>query len=256
MNPSSGLPPQPRRPRAFWWITLAAALAMALTASLGRWQLGRADTKRALQAQREARAQMPAIGWDGLRAARPEDWAALHDRPVQLRGRWVPQGTRFLDNRQMNGRVGFYVLTPLQSADGQNAVLVQRGWVARDFQDRSRLPALPLPGGEVTVLGRLVPPPSRLYAFEGQEQGPIRQNIDLPSLGQEAGVSLLGASVLQTAPTGDGDTLARDWPLVGSDVHKHLGYAFQWFGLCALIAILYVWFQFIAPRRRVAKPRD
>ena len=39
--------------------------------------------------------------------------------------------------------------------------------------------------------------------------------------------------------------LLRDWPSVGSGVHKHYGYAFQWFGLCGLVALLYVWFQFV-----------
>jgi surfeit locus 1 family protein len=33
------------------------------------------------------------------------------------------------------------------------------------------------------------------------------------------------------------------------DVAKHHGYAFQWFALCALIGLLYVWFQLIAPLR-------
>ena len=37
-----------------------------------------------------------------------------------------------------------------------------------------------------------------------------------------------------------------------ADVHKHYGYAFQWFALCALIVGLYVWFQLIRPRRRAA----
>ena len=44
--------------------------------------------------------------------------------------------------------------------------------------------------------------------------------------------------------------LQREWPEVATGVEKHYGYAAQWFGLAALIAILYVWFQFIAPRRR------
>jgi surfeit locus 1 family protein len=47
--------------------------------------------------------------------------------------------------------------------------------------------------------------------------------------------------------------LLREWPLVGTGVATHYGYAFQWFALSALIAILYVWFQivrrFIIPRR-------
>jgi surfeit locus 1 family protein len=34
------------------------------------------------------------------------------------------------------------------------------------------------------------------------------------------------------------------------DVHKHYGYAVQWFSLTALITGLYVWFQLLRPRRR------
>jgi surfeit locus 1 family protein len=44
--------------------------------------------------------------------------------------------------------------------------------------------------------------------------------------------------------------LLRQWPTSFPDVHKHYGYAFQWFGLTALVVVLYVWFQIIAPRRR------
>jgi surfeit locus 1 family protein len=44
--------------------------------------------------------------------------------------------------------------------------------------------------------------------------------------------------------------LLRDWPKPATDVHKHYGYAFQWFALSALTVILYVWFQVLRPRRR------
>jgi surfeit locus 1 family protein len=37
---------------------------------------------------------------------------------------------------------------------------------------------------------------------------------------------------------------------VASGVAKHHGYAFQWFGLSGLIALLYVWFQIVQPRRQ------
>jgi cytochrome oxidase assembly protein ShyY1 len=44
--------------------------------------------------------------------------------------------------------------------------------------------------------------------------------------------------------------LLREWPVVASGVAKHHGYAFQWFGLSGLIALLYVWFQIVQPRRQ------
>jgi surfeit locus 1 family protein len=57
---------------------------------------------------------------------------------------------------------------------------------------------------------------------------------------------------VQDASPEGGDGLLRQWPHPAVDVHKHYGYAFQWFALCALMAGLYVWFQLIRPwlRRR------
>lgn len=235
-------------------VAVATMVSMAVTASLGLWQLGRADQKRARQAQLEDRQGQPPVAWSELRA-----WAAQGTLPAEvgravvLRGRWLHEATVFLDNRQMHGRPGFFVVTPLLD-DGGGAVLVQRGWAPRDFQDRTALPTLPTVAGEVTVQGRLAPAPARVYAFDGEEQGPIRQNIDLSRMAQAHGLRLVPASVLQAEPTdaAPADGLLRDWPALDSGVPKHLGYAFQWFGLCALFGFLYVWYQLLAPRRRRA----
>ena len=248
----------------FWLITLAALATMAVTASLGRWQLSRAAQKEALQAAIDARQALPPVDGAQLRsatasparnpdAAAPEVQALLH-RQAQLRGEWVGEATVFLDNRQMQGRPGFYVVTPLRLEGSNAAVLVQRGWVPRDFQDRTRLPDVPTPAGPVQVAGRLALEPSRLYALgaAGADEGAsrIRQNLDLGAYAAETGLALLPLSLLQTGGPGDG--LQRDWPVIDSGVDKHYGYAFQWFGLCGLVAILYVWFQIV---RRFLRPR-
>jgi surfeit locus 1 family protein len=171
---------------------------------------------------------------------------------VLLRGQWLGQHTVLLDNRQMNGKVGYYVVTPLQLEGEAAAVLVQRGWLARNFLDRNATPQVDTPVGVVTLEGRIVPPPSKLYELGSSSEGLIRQNIDLASFKAETGVPLLNVSVQQTGALSEG--LLREWPVLGSGVDKHYGYAFQWFALSGLIAILYVWFQivrrFIFPRRR------
>jgi surfeit locus 1 family protein len=148
----------------------------------------------------------------------------------------------------MEGRTGFFVITPLRLAGSTQAVLVQRGWVPRNFEDRSRVPEVATPEGAVAVEGRLVPPPGKLYELGQAGTGPIRQNVDLEALTREWDVPLLALSVVQTGDADDG--LRRAWPVVAAGVHKHHGYAFQWFGLCALAGFLYVWFQFISPRRK------
>ncbi|HEX5736898.1 MAG TPA: SURF1 family protein [Hydrogenophaga sp.] len=230
----------------FWLVTVVTLLTMAATAALGFWQLDRAAQKRNLQAQIDERATLTA--WSEGEVLKMNDPDAGLHRAVRLSGEWVPGATLFLDNRQMEGRPGFIVITPLRLQGSAQAVLVQRGWVPRDFQDRSRVPEVLTPDGVVAVEGRLAPPPGKLYELGETGTGPIRQNVDLEALTQEWGVPLLALSVVQTDGTADG--LRREWPVVTAGVHKHHGYAFQWFGLCALAAFLYVWFQFISPRRK------
>ena len=240
-------PPWPRDWR-FWAVSLAALVGIAATLSLGFWQLSRAAQKEALQAAIEARERLPAL--DTRAVAQGGDLAPLIHRQATLRGTWVPAHTVFLDNRQMNGKPGFFVVTPLQLEAGGKAVLVQRGWLQRNFLDRTQLPRVSTPAGPVEIAGRIAPPPSKLYEFSEASSGPIRQNLDLARFRAETGLPLLEVSLLQMEPSGDG--LLRDWPKANLGVAKHYGYAFQWWGLAALIATLYVWFQIV---RRIRSAR-
>lgn len=232
---------------------------MAVTARMGFWQLDRAAQKEALHsAMQQQAAQAP---WDNTawrsRVAQPgATGPELLHHPVQLTGRWQAAHTVYLDNRQMQGRPGFYVLTPLL-LEGGGAVLVQRGWVPRNFQDRTALPAVDTPAGMVRIEGRAAAAPSQLYAMGGgQTPDPanphIRQNLDMNAFAQETGLSLPPLSVVQTGAAAGG--LLRDWPAPDNGVAKHYGYAFQWFGLCALVALLYLWFQLLRPARRTISP--
>lgn len=238
------------RPGRFWGITLAAALGCAAGLGLGAWQLSRAAQKNAMHAAVQERRDLPAL--DGARLAAVNRPESVTWRPVRLRGYWVPEHTVFLDNRQMQAKAGFDVLTPLRLEGNGAAVVVQRGWVPRNFLDRTRLPTVETAAGLVEISGLIAPPPSKLYAFDGPESGPIRQNLDLEEFRVRTGLPLAtGLSVQQDGPDSEG--LQRQWSQPGSGVEKHYGYAFQWFALSALIAILYAWFQFIAPRRKASR---
>ena len=157
-------PARLRSPR-FWLITLAALAAMLATLSLGFWQLSRASQKEALQAATDARKGLPAL--DNTALAAIKNVADELHRPVRLQGRWLPQHSVYLDNRQMNGKPGFHVLTPLVLDGSGVVVLVQRGWVPRNFVNREQLPAVQSPTGVVGVEGRLAAAPPRLYEFQG-----------------------------------------------------------------------------------------
>ena len=274
-SPRVGFPVRARF--RFWLITVAALVSALLTLSLGRWQLARAAQKEALQQRITQQSQLPALTasavWAGGGATKSSSTPPaaatavvedlLLDRQFTLSGRWLPEHTLYLDNRPLNGKQGFYVLTPLQEVSSGQVVLVQRGWVQRDFTDRERVPALVTPLGIVQVTGRIAGAPSHTLELFGASAGDagarptvvdrrIRQNLGLNAYRAETKLPLWDHLLLQTDVLSGG--LRRDWPAPSVGVEKHYGYAFQWFGLSALIAVLYVWFQVVAPLRRSHRP--
>jgi len=56
--------------------------------------------------------------------------------------------------------------------------------------------------------------------------------------------------VQEDGPLTLADGLVRQWPQSAAGVHKHYGYAFQWFALATLILGLYAWFRIPRPHRR------
>lgn len=231
-------------------IVLLAALTGALgTARLGVWQLDRAAQKTALHEALLARGSLPPLDAAAL-ARTPEAAQEQLHRRVQLEGRWLAAQSIYLDNRQMNGRPGFFLVTPLLIAPG-DAVLVQRGWLPRNSRDREQLAPVDTPNGAVRIEGRIAPGLARLYEFEGAASGPIRQNLDVTAYARETGQALRPVVIVQLDGAADG--LQRQWTPAVLDVSTHHGYALQWFSLSALITGLYVWFQLIRPRR--SRPR-
>jgi surfeit locus 1 family protein len=246
------------RTRHLIWVTLAMCVGVVLTMRLGFWQLSRAQEK--LDRHQNIQSQQAAPVLDTpLLLQQPVLFKALHRR-VSLTGYWLPQHTVYLDNRAMNGRAGFWVLTPLV-LDANTRVLVQRGWVPRHQLDRTALPEIDTPSGVVHVQGRLSPPPSELLQLGSADaldhvasgSSRIRQNIDLAQYAVETGGALV-ATVLQTGSASEG--LARDWPEISAGVEKHQAYAFQWFALAATQLLLYLWFQWIKPYRYVRKTKS
>lgn len=234
-------------------IVLLAAVAGALgTARLGLWQLDRAAQKTALHEALLARGALPALDLAQL-ARTPEMAVEQQHRQVVLEGRWLAAHSIYLDNRQMKGRPGFFVVTPLQIAP-DDAVLVQRGWVPRNVRERERLAAVDTPGGVVRIEGRIAPGLARLYEFDGAASGVIRQNLDVASYARETGLALRPLAVVQLdGAKAPADGLQRQSTPAVLDVSKHHGYALQWFALSTLITGLYVWFQLIRPRHRSSR---
>lgn len=217
-----------------WWATLATIAGIALTVSLGFWQLGRASAKQALQSRIDDLSRQPpiVIGTSELN----RDDVLL--RRVEARGRFEPRYAVYIDNRLYKHQPGYYVFMPLRIAGSSKFVLVNRGWIAAGV-DRNRAPPVITSEGEVVVRGTAVPPSERFLELSSKvTEGNIWQNMVLERYRQATKLDVQPIIVQQTEPLGDG--LIRDWPPVDLKRNTHLAYAVQWFALAAAIFITYL----------------
>ncbi|MCM0043483.1 MAG: SURF1 family protein [Burkholderiaceae bacterium] len=227
-----------RLPFRFRWIPFAAtAVVVVVGIALGNWQQRRAADKEALSLQQAAFAEMPLVDASAVaRGAQPEVL-----RRVVAEGRFVAGWPLYVDNRPHQGKAGFYLLMPLKLAGSDAAVLVLRGWFARDPADRTRVPDIPVPPGPVRIEGRVrdvvartmpmgTPPPLQPRT--------IVQNVAIDELAAASGLTLQNFIIEQTSDTPDG--LLRDWPAPSAGIDKHRGYAFQWYALAAAAFIFFL----------------
>lgn len=256
---------------------LAGVLVVALTTSLGNWQLRRAQEKSELQALLDDAAARPAVrATASAPLATDTDEAGLRlGQPLLLEGEWLPAETILLDNRTHAGQAGYHVLTPLKLADGSGVVVVNRGWIAVG-PDRRAVPDVSVARGPVQLQGRLHRPETSPFTLARAGQATGGKVVQVLDLAQWAGASGLGLALcptasprargeaaapcvapwiaLQTSVVNDG--LVRDWPLPSAGIDRHRGYAFQWYALAALAALLTAGFAWRLIFRRPHEQRN
>ncbi len=226
-----------------WRITLFTLVMVPLMASLGFWQLQRAQEKTHLAAAFEERQQQAPVPVSGLRDNSAESLAYL---PVQLVGSFLPDKYFLLDNQVQHGRFGYEVLGILQLSDGGGSVLVNRGWVAGDAARRA-LPVVPMVDGTVEISGHIYVAPGKPFMLAEQQLGSawpkLIQAVEMDKLGP-AVAALQGGRLFRfpvRIDAGEPGALQVDWQLVNMSPQTHQGYAVQWF---AMAAVLFVFFLF------------
>ena len=230
------------------WIPLIATVIVAgLGIALGNWQTRRAEEKIAMADAITERAQRDPVLLSQLPdRALPEEFS-----PVRARGAFVADWPLYLDNRPLQGQAGFYLAMPFRLKDSEKVILVLRGWFPRDKQDRQRLPAIPVPAGDVDLIGvvRLqVGQVMELGESPPLQSGTIVQNLDIGELAVASRLPLQNFIIEQTNDLNDG--LMRDWPVPSSGIDTHRGYAFQWYALAAAAVLFFI----VTGFRRASKP--
>jgi surfeit locus 1 family protein len=230
-------PSHERRFRPRLLPTVASAVGIALFVAAGQWQQRRMEQKEALRMQVDsASTAAPAALPRGV-----VDWTAWRYRPVVVIGSFEAARQILIDNKVLEGRAGYHVVTPLILEDGR-AVLVDRGWISAGAT-RAQIPSPAPPAGKVEVQGRInIPTANYIELTRGVPEGAVWQNLDPERVAQATGIALLPIVVEQTAPMNAGDDLVRAWPAPDFGVEQHRIYMVQWYLFAALAAGLWLFF--------------
>jgi surfeit locus 1 family protein len=140
--------------------TLAVLVLLPTFVALGNWQLERAQQKRDRLAQFERASSPTPLGSLAAAAQR----APQGFRHVSASGQYLATRQVLLEGMGYQGRSGYHVLSPFRLDSGE-LVMINRGWIARDFA-AAGLPMVaeptPTPGRIEGVLTPLPRPGLRL----------------------------------------------------------------------------------------------
>ncbi len=214
--------------------TLATLCMMAVTFSAGLWQLNRVSEKGRLQSLFHQSQQLPAVN-----LAQPmADAKLLRYRAVVVEGEFLPDKQIYIDNRELDGRSGYHVITPLKIAATGDIVLVNRGWVERG-RNYSVAPVVQVPDGRIAVVGIGSLPSKKFLELSDQAiAGKVWQNLTFERVRIVLGLAVLPIVVLQHNDKTSGLSPVAEQP--DFKINMHRGYAFQWFALTATLLVIYV----------------
>ena len=196
---------------------IVSVILVAIGLSLAQWQTQRGDDKQAIENMLQARQSAPVLQLEQV----PVETAEIEFRRVLLRGHFVDNWPVYLDNRPYQGRAGFYLLMPFKMTASGEHVLVMRGWIPRDVSDRTRLPSLITPTGEIVIEGLArngIGQVMQLGQPDALRPGAIVQNLQVNELSTASGLKIAPLIIEQTGPSTGDEQLVRDWPVPSSGI--------------------------------------
>jgi surfeit locus 1 family protein len=219
--------------------TIVTLVLLPVLASLGVWQLERADEKRERIARFDTGTQIERL--DSMASVRGLAELSQFQR-VQLDGHYDNGRQFLLDNMTDGGRAGYHILTLFRAAASRDLILVDRGWIARDF--RSALPPdIRVAEDQRTIIARVsrLPRPGIELSASPDRLANWPRVVQFPNSASISGMldeEILGPLLLLTADQPDG--YLRDWQPAATGVDRHMGYALQWFAMAATLLVIYV----------------
>ena len=215
-------------------ILIFAIIFVPITISLGLWQIERANEKKVIISNYDKLLVSTPIA---LQKEQPlENW-----QPIETVGAYQDL-VIYEDNAINSGKAGFKVYHLFQNGDG-TFIFVHRGFIERNLI-KNNLPRIDTPIGKKNIKGTTLFKQNNTFV-KNIEESDIR-------IIQEFNTSVLIERFpilkdrylhpfLFNLDVRDADKFQPIEKPVNMTATKHIGYAIQWFGLCAALIILTIY---------------
>jgi surfeit locus 1 family protein len=241
------------KPRGLLMPIISTSIAFAILVGLGVWQLQRKHWKDGLVDSMTARfnaapVDLPAQEkWPGMTVENSEflrvridaDFLPARDAYAYIAGSALRNDIK---------SPGYFVFRPAKLPDGR-VVVVNRGYVPLDHTE-------PSPAGRVTLTGYLRwPEPASMFVSSSDSSGETWFVRDQRAMAAARGWGEVAPFYIdQEAPVPVGG-LPRPAKLQVTLRNDHLGYALTWFGLAAVLAVVFASWLF-SRRRKSTLPAE
>jgi len=220
----------------FWFLIIFLLVQTGLN-ELGFWQLSRAQEKQ-VRLKKLANNQL-----SKLTSLNLVDQEVIDDfGKVQLEVSLAEKFNLLIENKIQNGELGYHVLNLVQDLDSDRYLLVNRGWI-EGKANRNQLPLVKLPRTDWNVEGRVYQINKQVLSGDAELEShgkilrlPVLDVHMLSLLEKRFGIRI--EPYLLRLDENVTDSFAIDWAWVSMSPDKHLGYAFQWFGLSLAFLII------------------
>lgn len=220
----------------FWFLILFLLVQTGLN-ELGFWQLSRAQEKQ----QRLKKLADDELS--ELTSLEPVDQTVIDNfGKLKLEVRLAEKVNLLVENKIQGGELGYHVLNLVQELDSGRFLLINRGWIGAKA-DRNQLPLVKLPRADWKVVGRVYQINKQILSGDAELEShgkilrlPVLDVHMLSLLEKRFGISI--EPYLLRLDENVMDSFEVDWTWVSMSPDKHLGYAFQWFGLSLAFLII------------------
>jgi surfeit locus 1 family protein len=203
------------------------ALAFLTFVGLGVWQMERLQWKQDLIARVDARIHTEPVA--------PPQAATVDDeyRRIRISGTYMADADTLTQAVTKLGP-GFWVMTPLKSADGR-VILVNRGFIPQDLKDKTAYAA---PSGLVDVTGLLrLTEPKGGFLRENDPKAGRWFSRDVEEIARARGLSVTAPYFIDADAASSPDRYPVGGLTIVAFPNSHLQYALTWFAMAALTII-------------------